>query len=250
MIEIKENSFVINNSGDYENIKAENIEVNNNSIVNIYDSIESSIVNVNVEEGSTVNYFIVNSSNTKRIFNVDGILNVIEINIKETNDNLIINLNKENAEGYVKNLVVSNNINSTFIQSIIHNSPYTFSNIENVGISFLGGNITFDTTGKIEKGKSKSKCAQLSRGIVMDNKSTVTAKPILLIDEFDCFANHGASIGKMSDDDLFYLMSRGLTKDEAFLLILQGMVKPFVDSIPNEKLRNKVENNVNDLILR
>ena len=60
------------------------------------------------------------------------------------------------------------------------------------------------TTGKIEKGMSKSKCAQLSRGIVMDDKSMIQAKPILLIDEFDCFANHGASIGKMSDEDLFY----------------------------------------------
>ena len=84
----------------------------------------------------------------------------------------------------------------------------------------------------------------------MDNTSTITAKPILLIDEFDCFANHGASIGKMSDEDLFYLMSRGLTKDEAFLLILQGIVKPFVDGIPNEELRNNISESVNKLILK
>ncbi len=97
---------------------------------------------------------------------------------------------------------------------------------------------------------AKSKCSQLSRGIVMDNTSTVTAKPILLIDEYDCFANHGASIGKMSDEDLFYLMSRGLTKDEAFLLILQGMVRPFVDNIPNEVIKNEIEESINKLILR
>ena len=91
---------------------------------------------------------------------------------------------------------------------------------------------------------SKSKCAQLSRGIVMDDKSMIQAKPILLIDEFDCFANHGASIGKMSDEDLFYLMSRGLTKNQAFLLILGGIIRPFIESIPNEEIRNELEEQI------
>ena len=81
-------------------------------------------------------------------------------------------------------------------------------------------------------------------GVVMDNISSITAKPILLIDEYDCFANHGASIGKMSDEDLFYLMSRGLTKKQAFLLILEGIVRPFIDSIPNEELKESMEKEI------
>ena len=250
MIDINNASFEIKENGDYAIKKSALIKALNHSTSNIYDSLSDTEVVLFVEEGSTVNYFVVNSTSNKRTFNVEGTLNVVEINVDKTSDSLLIKLEKENAEAYVKNLVIANNIESTFIQNITHNSKYTFSNIENVGISFDGGNITFDTTGKIEKGMSKSKCSQLSRGVVMDNKSTVTAKPILLIDEYDCFANHGASIGKMSDDDLFYLMSRGLTKDEAFLLILQGIVRPFISSIPNEEIRNEIENNVNKLILK
>jgi Fe-S cluster assembly protein SufD len=94
----------------------------------------------------------------------------------------------------------------------------------------------------------KSNCRQLSKGVVMDNESSVTAKPILLIDEYDCFASHGATIGKMSDEDLFYLMSRGLTKNEAFFLILSGIIKPFVDRLPSEELKNDTMKRINDMI--
>ena len=217
--------------------------------INVYDFTNDKNIIINVSEKSNVNYFIINSSSSKRTFNVDGNLNVLEISLEETNEELKVILNNDNANLSVKNLAISNGIKQFFIQNAIHNEKQTFSNVENVGIAFDGGNVTFDTTGKIEKGKSKSKCSQLSRGIVMDNKSTITAKPILLIDEYDCFANHGASIGKMSDEDLFYLMSRGLTKDEAFLLILQGMVRPFIDMIPNEKIKEEIENKVNKFIL-
>jgi Fe-S cluster assembly protein SufD len=120
----------------------------------------------------------------------------------------------------------------------------TFSNIKYVGVAMNGSTLVFDTTGKIEKGMAKAKCSQLSRGVVMDNESQITAKPILLIDEYDCFANHGASIGKMSDEDLFYLMSRGLTKKEAFLLIIEGIVRPFINAILKEELRVQMKKKI------
>ena len=244
------NNQVVNTSGDYEINGDTDITINSDIAVNIYDFSVGSNVKVNILDNAVVNYYVFKSKNSKRLFEVNGKLNVISVNLEENKETLEINLNTVNATVEVKNLVISNGLNQEYVQMARHNSTTTFSNIENVGISFDGGNITFDTTGKIEKGMNKSKCSQLSRGVVMDNKSTVTAKPILLIDEYDCFANHGASIGKMSDDDLFYLMSRGLTKDEAFLLILQGIVRPFINAIPNELLRNEIEESVNKLILR
>lgn len=248
LISVKDN-FVINENKDYSVENNANINVIG-STTNIYDFSSDKDINVFVDENSTVNYYVINSKNSNRIFNVCGTLNLVSISLIKNEENLKVNLNTKNAVLSVKNLVIANGVKSTFTQNAIHNETNTFSNVENVGISFNGGNITFDTTGKIEKGMAKSKCSQLSRGIVMDNISTVTAKPILLIDEYDCFANHGASIGKMSDEDLFYLMSRGLTKDEAFLLILQGMVRPFVDNIPNEVIKNEIEESINKLILR
>ena len=109
-------------------------------------------------------------------------------------------------------------------------------------------NISFDTEGKIFNKMSKSTCSQLSRGVVMDDESTVTSLPILLIDEFDVVANHGSSIGKMSDDDLFYLMSRGLTKNEAFLLMLDGIINPFIQAIENEEIKGQVLDKISKMI--
>ena len=82
----------------------------------------------------------------------------------------------------------------------------------------------------------------------MDDNSTVTAKPILLIDEYDCFANHGATIGKMSDEDLFYLMSRGLSKKEAFMLILSGIINPFIEAITIEGIKDKISSKISNMI--
>ena len=148
---------------------------------------------------------------------------------------------------YAKRLCILADSNSKFVDYIDHKNKNTISNISNIGVAF-NSNIIFDVTGKIEKGMSKTKCQQLSRGIVMDDNSTVTAKPILLIDEYDCFANHGATIGKMSDEDLFYLMSRGLSKKEAFMLILSGIINPFIEAITIEGIKDKISSKISNMI--
>ena len=72
--------------------------------------------------------------------------------------------------------------------------------------------------------------------------------PILLIDEYDVHANHGAAIGKMSDDELFYLMSRGLSNKEAFKLILSGIINPFMDNLLDESLCDEISSSIYSLI--
>ena len=82
----------------------------------------------------------------------------------------------------------------------------------------------------------------------MDDDSKITSCPILLIDEYDVVANHGAAIGKMSDESLFYLMSRGLKKTEAFLLILEGIIAPFIRMIQDETLKQKIADDLRKII--
>ena len=219
--------------------------IKENAYVRLLDRTQNKQIEVIVNEGATLEYYIINS-NSNHKFNVSGELRILEVSLDETKEDFEVVLTKENATCDIKNLSILDSKKSYYNQKIIHNEKETFSNITNIGIAINGASITFDTTGKIEKGKNKSKCQQLSRGIVMDNDSVIVAKPILLIDEFDCFANHGASIGKMSDEDLFYLMSRGLTKNEAFLLILQGIINPYLASIPREEIRNALQEEINN----
>ena len=165
-------------------------------------------------------------------------------------DELIVNLNGTNAKIEGKYLVLSKNFNSISNVIINHNAKNTSSNISNFGISLGNSEIVFETIGKIAKGMAKSSCKQLSRGIVYGTKSAVISKPILLIDEYDVAANHGAAIGEMSDDELFYLMSRGLSHNEAFRLILSGIVNPFLDSLINQENKNEVEETIYSLLKR
>lgn len=224
------------------------ISVGENTHAVLLDTVRNGSVSVNVLPDSHVEYVVLDSENTRRSFTVAGELRLLEIALRETKEELRIHLEKEGAQADVRCLCIASGMKSSFTQYISHGRGQTVSDISNVGISMKESDILFDTAGKVEKEMAGSKCRQLSRGIVMDDSSSVTAKPILLIDEYDCFANHGAAIGKMSDEDLFYLMSRGLSKSEAFFLILQGILKPYIDSVPTEEWKSKIEQEVSNLI--
>lgn len=214
----------------------------------ILDLTNGNNVNVKVLENATLNYYVLNSNNSKRYFDVLGNVNVIQVSFRESLELLNVNLNLENASFDYKCLSILDKNNANYDIKVFHNKKYTYSNITNTCVALNGSRAVFDVSGKINKGMNNSKCSQKTRGIVMDDDSEIVANPILLIDEYDCFANHGAAIGKLNDEELFYLMSRGLNKEEALLLILSGMVNPFIEAIPNENYRKEIENEVAHLI--
>ena len=228
----------------------DNCKVNIKAGIKAYviDKTKNSEIYVNVGADSSLDYTIIDSYSTKRLFDVSGELLINEILLHESNESFTCNLLKENSNVNKKLLAFASNMKQNVVERVNHSVAKTYSDISNIGISRDGSAIKFDITGFIQKGMNNSNCRQLSRGVVMDDNSSVTAKPILLIDEYDCFASHGATIGKMSDEDLFYLMSRGLNKNEAFLLILGGIIKPFIDKLPVEDMKNETMKNINDII--
>lgn len=240
----------INETKDVIYLIDKEINLNIKASVNakILDITKDSNVVINVDKGAYLEYYILESTNTNRTFNVLGEVNLVQVTLDKSEERLDVNLLVENAKFESKCLSFASKINTLLHSNIYHKDKNTYSNISNIGVALDGGYLLFDVVSKIEKGMSKSEAKQLSRGIVVDDNSKVDAKPVLLIDEYDCFANHGASIGKVSDEDLFYLMSRGLTKNESFLLILEGIVKPFIDIIPLEDYKNRISDRVNKLI--
>lgn len=150
----------------------------------------------------------------------------------------------ENAQVHVNTLVISKE-KIQINQEIIHKAKHTFSEIKNYGVSLEKGSISFETVGKIENKNSSSNCRQLSKGLILGDEGYISSKPILLIDEFDVKAYHGASIGKMNEDDLFYLMSRGLTKEESYRLVLLGMTEPFLNEIKNQDIKEMMMTKIN-----
>lgn len=94
---------------------------------------------------------------------------------------------------------------------------------------------------KIEKGATKADGQQTERVLMLSPKARGDANPILLIDEDDVTAGHAASVGQVNQEQIYYLMSRGITRREAESLIIYGFLAPVVSQIPLEGLRAQLQ---------
>ncbi|MGM9920293.1 MAG: Fe-S cluster assembly protein SufD [Bhargavaea sp.] len=98
----------------------------------------------------------------------------------------------------------------------------------------------FNGIGKIEHGASKSDAVQESRVLMLSEKARGDANPILLIDEDDVTAGHAASVGRVDPLQLYYLMSRGISRVDAERLIVHGFLAPVVSQLPIEGVKKQL----------
>ncbi len=94
---------------------------------------------------------------------------------------------------------------------------------------------------KIEKGASKSNGQQSGKVLMLNPKARGDANPILLIDENDVIAGHAASVGRVDPMQIYYLMSRGITEEEAEKLIVYGFLGIVLSNIPSQSLKEQLD---------
>ncbi|MFC5647640.1 Fe-S cluster assembly protein SufD [Paenibacillus solisilvae] len=94
---------------------------------------------------------------------------------------------------------------------------------------------------KIEKGATKANGVQTEKVLMLSPKARGDANPILLIDEDDVKAGHAASVGQVNVEQVYYLMSRGITKKNAERLIIHGFLAPVVSEIPIEAVQEQLQ---------
>ena len=147
---------------------------------------------------------------------------------------VVIDLDKEDVSLYY----YYNNINyddNKFSFRVNHNKSNTHSEIFNHGVNVFCNKLMYYVDGVVPKNSSKCICNQDNQIINMDNgKSTIC--PNLLIDNYDVDSNHAAYIGKFKDDVMFYLMSRGISREVAYRLLLNGFLINS-DSIEKDKIK-------------
>ena len=123
---------------------------------------------------------------------------------------------------------------------INHLCKETVSDFANYAIAVDDAQMILNNNAKIVAGANKSVVRQKAKGLTLSKNAKIKAMPNLYIDEYDVIANHAASIGSISKEDLFYLMSRGLDEKEASKLIVLGFVQPLLDKIKDEDLRKEI----------
>ena len=137
-------------------------------------------------------------------------------------ENTLININGENSKANF-NLKTISKMHEKYNFLVYHNAKKTVSNIINNGVNIKDGSLEFNVSTFIPNGIKKCDATQSGR-IINETKNECTIKPNLFIDENDVVANHSALIGTFKEEELFYLMSRGIDKKEAESLLTKGFL--------------------------
>ncbi|HHU55977.1 MAG TPA: SufD family Fe-S cluster assembly protein [Acholeplasmataceae bacterium] len=237
-----------------------NIIVKNNkkvNITNIYYAIKNGVKflfellceknsHVNLKTFTNCSNVVDIIANTYCLENAYITLDDLFLNNDQSNHLANVFLISKNAEAKMTNVIVnSSSKEQGFDYNIYHIEGSTTSKINNFGISHNNSVIKLNNKGKIFKNAIASNLSQQTKGIILDLYSHISANPILEIEENDVMANHGASIGAIDEKDLYYLMSRGLTREDSEALLVAAFIAPYFRHLQDEKLERYIFDEVN-----
>lgn len=117
---------------------------------------------------------------------------------------------------------------------IIHNAPNTTSIVNSKSISKDGGICTFRSNALVKKNAKKSKISLSCESLMLDSISRSDTIPVDTIECSDVEFVHEATVGKISDEAIYYLQTRGMSEEDAKKLIVQGFAEPIAKSFPVE----------------
>ena len=258
-IEINNNKIIVNDAsslqivyqidqvGDY----SVDLEINGSlKLIETYNFKQDTtfIKNINVIKNSNVLRYIDNQSTVnikaKVIENVkvmqDSDVRCAYVELSNSNIEMEVNysLVKENANANIRLATLAKEKEKKHVTiSIVHEAPYTTGIMNNYGVTKNEASLVIDGIGRIQKGNHQSNSHQTNKIIVFDKLCKAKANPYLYIDEYDVKASHGASVGKIDEEHLYYLQSRGLTKEAAMHLVTYGYFMPVLEFIDNDELK-------------
>lgn len=117
---------------------------------------------------------------------------------------------------------------------VIHFAPNTSSKITSKSISKGEGRASYRGLLKVHKGAYNSKSNVVCDALLLDEQSRSDTYPYIEIDEDDVTIGHEASVSKVGEEQLFYLMSRGLSEEQATGMVVSGFIEPLVKELPME----------------
>jgi len=209
------------------------------------DSLHSAVVEIIVQKGARVRYSTIqNWSNnvynlvTKRaVAYEDATMEWIDGNLgsKVTMKYPAVYLMGPRAKGEVLSIAVAGPTQHQDAGAkIVHMAPDTTSTITSKSISRGGGNTTYRGLVHVAKGAERSKSKVNCDALIFDRESKSHTVPYIEINEENVSMEHEATVSKVSEEQLFYLMSRGLSEEQATQMIVMGFIEPFTKELPME----------------
>lgn len=217
-------------------------------LTNVNDSSINFVTNSILKENAKLQYSGISRFTEKSVATVtrnaflkrysNARFSIAEVNDSTTISNTNMYLQEEYASATTKTVAItSHHQEASFTQLVEHQAKDTEGYIENYGVANNSSTLVFEGIGKINKDMKRSVARQSNKGIVLGENSRLDANPLLLIDEYDVVASHGAAIGKIDDEQLYYLMSRGLSLKVAERLIISGFLSPVLKVLSTDRLK-------------
>jgi len=174
------------------------------------------------------------------------ITNTISLHGGITRNYLYVNLFGEHANASLFGLTLTDkDQHSDFFTSVEHASPNCHSN--QIFKNVLDDNSTGAFTGKIHvmPGAKKTEANQRNNSVLMTKAAKMNTKPQLVIDNDDVKCSHGATVGQINEEALFYLQTRGINEKEARLMLMFAFAHEVLSNIRVEQLRQSIDRLVN-----
>ena len=118
--------------------------------------------------------------------------------------------------------------------TVVHAAPNTAATINTRTISKDGGEAIYRSAVKVAEGADHAKCSGNCESLMLDSESRSDTIPTMDIQGDEVDIGHEAKIGRISDEAIFYLMTRGISEDEARAMIVRGFVEPVAKALPLE----------------
>lgn len=219
-----------------------------NGVLRIFAEEDSSIKVSKINMlGKNVTSFDSNISFVKENANVDFI--AIELGAKNNVSNYEAKLEEKNSKADINVIytgIDEEKIDMNYVVTIEGENSRTNMNIK--GALKDKAVKTFKGTLDFKKGAKKSKGVEEEYCMLLSEKARSKAIPLLLCDEDDVSGEHAASSGRIDENKLFYLMSRGISYNEAKLLIINAAFNPIIDKIESEEIQNKILEKIREIL--
>lgn len=211
----------------------------------------SLVSEVVAHEGSQVNYSsITNQPGEKRgtilcrgLTYRDSLINwnVAAMDEADVYHDNTTNILGDGSEANLKIVTLGVKEQKTYFNSeVVNQGLSSKGDILQHGVLLDRSHIVFNGVGFIVKGATGSNAYQSSRMLTLSSEAKADANPMLLIDENDVMAGHGASLGRIDEEQLYYLQSRGLTRKESSRLLVHGFLSPVISELTVDKIKELV----------
>lgn len=209
------------------------------------DSLHSAVVEIIVKKGARVRYTTIQNWSTN-VYNLvtkrarveeEGTMEWVDGNLgsKITMKYPSVYLMGRKARGEVLSIAYAGaNQHQDAGGKVIHVAPETTSQIISKSISSGGGRTSYRGLVQVYPGATNVKSKVVCDALILDERSRSDTYPTMKIDEKNVQIEHEATVSKIGDEQMFYLMSRGISKEQAQSMIVNGFIEPIVKELPLE----------------